>query len=283
MSGSSATWVALDLSACAMADGATEFDPEPAKSDQKEKIVSLVLPNAVRRIAGNGSSSAFTGFTITAVSGANVEEIGDYAFANRSFLITASFPKATDIGKDAFYFCFALTTASFPEATDIGEQAFFYCNNLTTVSFPEATDIGAGAFGGCTALTTASFPEATDIGEQAFDGCYNLTTASFPKATDIGRRAFRGTGITKALTITLDNTAPALGTDMFSNVPSEGTGTKTVIVKVPSGATGYGSSPTDTTTGNWGNGFRGGGWNGSAMTDSSKVNSSISLTIETIP
>jgi hypothetical protein len=72
---------------------------------------------------------------------------------------------------------------------------------------------------------------------------------------------------------------------------------KTVTVKVPSGATGYASSLPATFTGsdsaaNWGNGFRGGGWNGSAFVVAALgsegtiggagwVDSNITLTIET--
>jgi hypothetical protein len=78
------------------------------------------------------------------------------------------------------------------------------------------------------------------------------------------------------LAVTLGATVPTLGTYMFSSVSA----TKTVTVKVPSGATGYGSSPTDTTTDNWGNGFRGKGWDGSNY-GSGTVNSNISLTIKT--
>ena len=127
-----------------------------------------------------------------------------------------------------------------------------------------------------------SLPAATTIGADAFYGCTALETVSLPTATGIGTGAFISTGA-KALTVTLGVAAPSLGTNLFHNVSAA----KAVTVKVPSGATGYGELPgtytgTDTTD-NWGNGFRGGGWDGSNMTDSSTVNSNISLTIETAP
>jgi hypothetical protein len=63
------------------------------------------------------------------------------------------------------------------------------------------------------------------------------------------------------------------------------TSPKTVTVKVPSGAAAWngktGSFTGAGTADNWGNGFRGGGWNGSNMRNGSYVNSNISLTIET--
>jgi hypothetical protein len=150
--------------------------------------------------------------------------------------------------------------------TRIGSYAFGSCTNLTSVNFPAATDIGDYAFDSCTNLTSVNFPAATDIGSQAFDSCTSLASMSFPQATFIGYGAF-STGTT-TLTIILGSSAPTLRNGIFKEV----WGSKTVTVKVPSGATGYGTIPntysgTDTTK-NWGNGFRGGGWdwNGSEFT-----------------
>jgi hypothetical protein len=62
------------------------------------------------------------------------------------------------------------------------------------------------------------------------------------------------------------------------------TAAQTVTVKVPSGATGYGTIPAtysgSNSTANWGNGFRGGGWTGSAFVNSSYINSNITLKIQ---
>jgi hypothetical protein len=101
---------------------------------------------------------------------------------------------------------------------------------------------------------------------------------SIPAATSIDRYAFGNTG-TKALTVTLGSAAPTLGLDMFSGV----TAPKTVTVRVPSGATGYGPVPItysgfDSTV-CWSNGFRGRGWDGSALSGG-HINSNVTLTIE---
>jgi hypothetical protein len=183
----------------------------------------------------------------------------------------------TGIGDGAFSNCTALTTADFPEATTIGYRAFYHCTALTTADFPEATSIGNSAFG-ITALTTAYFPEATSIGSGAFSICTALTTAYFPEAASISNSAFSATG-NVALTVTLGATPPTLGVTIFEYVYSS----KTVTVKVPTGATGYGTLP-DTYTGsnnagNWGNAFRGKGWNGTNYLTGA-VNSNITLTIE---
>ena len=125
-----------------------------------------------------------------------------------------------------------------------------------------------------------SLPVATSIGEYAFGRCAALESVSLPAATSIGKWAFSETG-TAGLTVTLGARAPAIGVDMFSyyNTPF----TKSVTVLVPSGATGYGTVPrvydnTDTATNNWGNAFRGRGWDESGY-GSGRVNSDITVTI----
>jgi hypothetical protein len=124
------------------------------------------------------------------------------------------------------------------------------------VSLPAAVSIGNFAFSGCVALTTASLPAATSIGESAFWYCTALTT------------------------VTLGSTAPTLGKNMFSGVYSP----KAVTVKVPSGATGYGTVPAaysgSNTTVDWGNGFLDGGWTGSAFVSGGSVNRNITLTVQ---
>ncbi|MDR2049767.1 MAG: hypothetical protein LBP69_09970 [Treponema sp.] len=83
-------------------------------------------------------------------------------------------------------------------------------------------------------------------------------TPAVPDAEYIGNCAFVATGA-QALTVVLPRTAPSVGINLFRD-----TGAKTVVVKVPPGATGYGTVPgtyaADTGSGNWGDGFRGGGW-----------------------
>jgi hypothetical protein len=79
-----------------------------------------------------------------------------------------------------------------------------------------------------------------------------------------------------SLTVTLGPEAPTLGTGLFNYVTSS----KTVTVKVPSGATGYGSSPANSTDACWGNGFRGLGWTGNALVINQITNYNINLTIQ---
>jgi predicted RNA-binding protein with PUA-like domain len=220
-------YVALDLSDCTM--NGTEFDLVYAAG--KDKIRSLILPNAARsiwilvshysvleKLEGKNIDSigeqAFAGcYNLRTVSFPQVTSIGEQAFASCSYLETVSFPQATSIGEQAFDGCYNLTTVSFPkvesisdyvfnscnlrtvsfpQVTSIGEQAFANCSYLTTVSFPKVESIGKSAFDGCNNLTTVSFPQATSIGEKAFNSCNNLRTVSFPKVENIGKSAFDG-------------------------------------------------------------------------------------------
>jgi hypothetical protein len=165
-------------------------------------------------------------------------------------------------------------TVTLPTITAIGNSAFSDCTALESVSLLAATTIGNSAFDGCTALESVSLPMAETIGTYAFHGCTSLESVSIPMATTIGVRVFHNTGTT-ALTITLGSTVPTVGTDSFSYVTSP----KNVTVKRPSSATGYGYSPTNTTTDNWGNAFRGKGWWTGTPYVTGTVNSNIVLII----
>jgi hypothetical protein len=317
-------YVALDLSGCTMG-GMTEFDPGAANTGEK-LIVSLVLPDAVTNVkAGNYDNPPFRYFTaLTSVTG-KATAIGENAFKGCSKLTEASFPLAETLGPRAFYTtgletislpaaitisndafwgcsalrtvdstaitigdaafsqCTALETVNLSKATNIGGWAFVSCTSLTEVSLPEAITIGGWAFVSCTSLTEVSLPKATTISELAFMYCAALETLFLPKATSFELQVFEDTG-TKALTITLGSTAPTLMGLMFNNA-----GTKTVNVKVPSGATGYGNLPVtfsggENTTGgpHWGEGFRGKGWIGTEYPYGGgySVNANIILTIK---
>ena len=91
--------------------------------------------------------------------------------------------------------------------------------------------------------------------------------------TSIGNYVFNVAGTTQ-LTITLGNVTPTVGIEPFLYVTSP----KPVTVIVPADATGYGNSPTNPTENNWGNAFRGRGWDGTNYL-SGTVNSNINLSI----
>jgi hypothetical protein len=183
-----------------------------------------------------------------------------------------------------------ITGIEFPNVTSIGSSAFSGHINIQTANFPLVTSIGSSAFSYCTRLQTGIFPELTTIESSAFSNCSNLATLSIPKVTNIGTLVFQDSGNT-SLTITMGNSAPALSTFI---VRSGSVLTKTVKVKIPTGATGYtpaaspftGTSVTvsgSSTASNWANGFRGAGWDGYAFINTNPtqaINQNITLTIE---
>ena len=216
--------------------------------------------------------------SLTAVSFPVAASIGRYAFINCTSLTEVSFPAATSIDYGAFYVCTSLTAVSFPMAMSTGDSAFYGCTSLTEVNFSVATIIDSQAFYKCTSLTSVNFPAATGIGEIAFSDCTSLTNLNIPSVTSISVRAFGFFDFTTngtALTITMGNVAPTVGTRVFGATSASA---KTVTVKVPAMASGYQASPTNTTANNWGNAFRGRGWDGTNFLDGT-VNENIQLTI----
>jgi hypothetical protein len=175
----------------------------------------------------------------------------------------------------------ALTTL--PGTITTIEDYAFYESIITSVDLSSVETIGDITFYGCTNLTTVNLPSVETIGNQAFYGCTSLTTVNLPSATGFSDNVFQGTGPV-SLTVTLGAAVPTLGELLFTGIVSPG---KNVTVKVPTSATAWsgiiGGSPYSgtNTTDNWGNGFRGGGWNGSVMiASSSNINSLITLTVE---
>jgi hypothetical protein len=265
---------------------AGEFAPNAANTNGtgKDKIVSLILPNAATKVKG----SFYQNFTnLTSVSGDGVETIDNGAFYSLNGLSSVSFPKATTIGNGAFENCTNLITVDFMgEATEgheasIGQWAFYGCTKLETVNFLAATIIEYNAFYNCVSLTEVDFPAATTIKTQAFDGCTSLSSVDLRSAETFLYQVFQNTG-TESLTVTLGSHAPVLYDSMFLNV----SGSKTVTVEVPEDAEErYGDIPATYSSGtdvNWGNGFRGAGYTANGNTDSGSVNQNVTVRIKHI-
>jgi hypothetical protein len=182
----------------------TVFNPDYTIPTGKDKIVSLVLPDAATSIiAGTASSdAAFLGFTaLSGVSGANIVSLGAYAFYDRDTLSTLNLPVAAAIDNSAFQGCTGLSSADLPLATDIGTSVFEGCTGLSSVSLPAAASIGTAAFAYCTGLSSLSFPAANTIGISAFYGCTGLSSLSLPAAASIGTGAFENCSSLSSVTL----------------------------------------------------------------------------------
>ena len=237
-----------------------------------------------------------------------VTSIGMGAFSNCTSLLEINFPAATNIVGSAFFGCTSLTSVSLPAVTSIDGDVFSNSTSLVSISFPATANITGNPFSGCTSLVlfdltgsghlsviengralvqngtnliayptvsgTITLNTITSIGIHAFRYCTSLEGLIIPSVTNIGTGAFSDTETTP-LSITLGNNAPTLGSSIFLMVFAS----KTVTVQVPLGSTGYGLSPTDTTTENWGNAFRGMGWDGTDYIFPNSVNTNINLEI----
>ena len=213
-----------------------------------ERISTLILPDeAVGIVEGRGPSMSipsiptspppplypFSAFSnLREIKGRNITRIGGYAFQGLANLVSADFPKVTSIGEMAFAECSSLSSVSFPELTEVRLATFFHCENLTTVYLPRVTRIHFLAFYYCNSLTSVYIPDITNI----YNAFYAYST------------------VLPDLAITMGSIAPNVGIGIFGNMSHL---PRTVTVIVPAGATGYGTSPTDTTTENWGNTLRG--------------------------
>ena len=98
-------YVALDLSTMPM-PGGTVFDPNHTISTGKDRIVSLILPDAAGSIVGGTPyGPTFQHFSnLRIAEGRFVTSIGANAFRESSSLISVSFPQATSIGFNVFGF-----------------------------------------------------------------------------------------------------------------------------------------------------------------------------------
>ncbi|MDR2965181.1 MAG: leucine-rich repeat domain-containing protein [Treponema sp.] len=227
-----------------------------------------------------------------------VISIGDWAFAScvnlgsLGNLLSAKFPAAISIGDYAFLNCVKLLSVNFPATISIGDYAFaispyMYEDNrlysitssripLHVTNFPAATSIGGYAFQ-YRRLERINFSAVTYIGDNAFNESRFEEEMNFPAVTYIGTGAFTRSGGTSNRVITMGSNAPLLGPVVSGSFTT---------IRVPQGAIGYGSIParysgSDVTV-NWGNGFRGKGWNGTDFVDENAAYGTVSFDIKYI-
>ena len=139
-------------------------------------------------------------------------------------------------------------------------------------------------FEGCVKLKNLSFPEVEDIGIRTFEECLGLETLFIPSVKSLGHGVFDFYGGSDGadITIIMGEEAPTIGHGTFRRVDKS----RNVIVKVPAGSDyGLPFDNGDTTTENWGNGFKGMGWDGTGFSTSdgyedNSVNENINLTIQ---
>ena len=128
----------------------------------------------------NGILKKYTGPGGDVVIPAGVTGIGEWAFNEKSSLVSVEIPNCvTTIGEDAFVHCINLTCVTIPAGvTNIEKGTFYGCHSLTSVIIPEGvTSIGTQAFSDCQSLARMTIPKSvTSVGDEAFSGCTSLQT-----------------------------------------------------------------------------------------------------------
>lgn len=184
-----------------------------------ESLESFNFPKTVTEIGRNAFTGCTSMATATFAEDADIQVIGEGAFADCG-LTSISIPKKVQtIEREAFRNCKVLNKIDVTEfTTKIDPEAFKYCNNLTDINVskknevyssvdgyllskdkkellifppgkanskftllpPSIEKIGKFAFYDCQALTNVTIPnKVTTIGERAFGLCKNLNTITF--------------------------------------------------------------------------------------------------------
>lgn len=184
-----------------------------------ESLESFNFPKTVTEIGRNAFTGCTNMATATFHEDADIQKIGEGAFADCG-LKSISIPKKVQtIEREAFRNCKVLTQIDVTEfTTKIDPEAFKYCDNLTDINVskrnevyssvdgyllskdkkellifppgkansnftllpPSIEKIGKFAFYDCTKLTNVTIPnKVTTIGERAFGLCKNLNTITF--------------------------------------------------------------------------------------------------------
>ena len=114
-----------------------------------------------------------------------IENVGAYAFANSSKLITVKIPTTVKvISSHSFYKSASLKAVAVRKGsglTTVEAFAFGYCPELIHINVGRfANDIGSDAFTECSNLNYFDFYKVKKIGENAFQGCVSLKEATIP-------------------------------------------------------------------------------------------------------
>ena len=155
-----------------------------------------------------------------------VENIGNYAFANRTD-ITSVYISADvqTIGTYAFSGCTNLKTVVFEAGSplqSIGSSAFADCTSLESIALPTTENfksLPSSIFNGCSSLTSVTLPtNLTAINGSAFRYCSSLQSISIPATvTSFGTYVFADCSNLSEVNFNGNTSIRSLGNYMFYN------------------------------------------------------------------
>jgi hypothetical protein len=141
---------------------------------------------------------------VISITGLDVVNIGDFAFANNNYLTSTDFPALRSVGRMAFFSCMSLHEVELSNSMEsLGDGAYAMCQKLVSISFPNGNERFRsldGVLYGEDGKTLYAYPagkiqrefasDATDIRPFSFYGACNLERVSFSGAESIGNGAF---------------------------------------------------------------------------------------------
>lgn len=141
-------------------------------SHQFYTLKSITIPDTITSI----EDFCFQNYRITSIDLKNVRSIGNFAFANCSYLETIMAPSLTYISHRFAYNCYSLHTLKTGTLTRIGGLSFYQCYKLTSIDLSVVSSIGDSAFAysGIESVTIPAICE--EISDNAFEGCLSKIT-----------------------------------------------------------------------------------------------------------
>jgi len=225
-------YVDLDLSACTRASGPVssglgstgEFNPDSTSPTGKDKIISLILPEAANVIVGSFGPQTFHHFSnlMEVKTGNGITVIGQHAFDNTTndldSLTSVIFGDSVHTIEFYAFECVPLVSLTLPNSLySIGTDAFSRNNNLTSLTIPNSViTIGDNAFFSNIHLQSVTIGSSVNsIGALAFSTC-DITSIVIPDSvTSIGAGAFDANSSLTSVTIGADVTLAVLPTPSF--------------------------------------------------------------------
>jgi hypothetical protein len=209
-------YVNLDLSAC-RGDYIPSI-PSPSSRPDRDKIVSLILPDTLIDLGASAFSGSTSLVDIGWPDAPNFSWSSIFSGCTALTTIDLSDVPLPRIPSSTFFNCTSLADVKLSNTiTSIGQYAFQNCTALTAIDLPVSiTNISSWAFKGCTALESIVLPpNITSVNIELFMNCTALKSADLPaKITDIGVQAFFGcTGL--EVLICRNTTPPTLGSAVF--------------------------------------------------------------------
>ncbi len=175
--------------------------------------------------ASTGTITLFNGFDACVeipreISGTPVRAIGEYAFADHSYLCMLTLPEGLEsIGESAFESCDTLLHIDFPSTLkSIGSRAFYGGYKGYALNLPAVETIGDEAFAQCIRISDpVHLPDGLqEIGNSAFYCCSWLSEMYIPATVEtIGELAFADSALSYLVFEGVD--LPAIAKNAFEN------------------------------------------------------------------